>query len=194
MNPSNPFAKPPRDDDAPHRDDELPGPDAEGLTPDEPAAEAKPKAAETPTELRDRWLRAEAELQNYRRRAQRELEEARRAADEPWLIRLIEVLDDLERAIESARQEGADPSWLRGVDLAAQRLRDQLGRSGVTPIAAQGEPFDPHVHEALMEVDARGGATPGTVAQVIRPGWKRGDRVLRAARVAVVREPAERHS
>jgi molecular chaperone GrpE len=192
MNRSNPHGKPPRDDDAVRDlgDGDLPAPDAEGMTPDEPAPEASAAPAENAKDMRDRWLRAEAELQNYRRRAARELDEARRAADEPWLLKLIEVLDDLERAIDSARKDGADPAWLKGVDLAAQRMRDQLGRSGVTPIAAQGEPFDPHVHEALMEVDAEG--TPGTVAQVIRPGWKRGDRVLRAARVAIVREPAER--
>lgn len=200
MNRTNPSGKPPRDDDrrgdagsGARPEDELPAPDAEGLTPDEPATAAPATRAEDPKELRDRWLRAEAELQNVRRRAQREVDEARRSADDPWLLKVIELLDDLERAIDTARQGGADPAWLKGVELVSQRMRAQLERAGAETIAAQGQPFDPHVHEALMEVDAHG-AEPGTVAQVIRPGWRRGDRVLRAARVAVVREPAERRS
>ncbi len=140
--------------------------------------------------LRDRWLRAEAELQNYRRRAQRELEEARRGAEERVLLDVIEFLDDLERALTAARDAGGDAAWVQGVELVAQRMRDSLTRSGVTALSPRGESFDPRFHEALLELPAPEGTSPGTVLQVERTGYRRGDRVLRAARVAVAAEPA----
>jgi molecular chaperone GrpE len=161
---------------------------------DEAAAAIEPGPPTLPeaevAALRDRWLRAEAELQNYRRRAQRDLEEARRGAEERALLDVIEFLDDLERALSAAREAGGDAAWVQGVELVAQRMRDSLARAGVSPISPTGEAFDPRVHEALLELPAPEGATPGTVVQVLRTGYRRGERVLRAARVAVAAEPA----
>jgi len=72
----------------------------------------------------------------------------------------------------------------------AQRMRDVLARASITRVPAEGQPFDPHFHEALIEVPAPEGAAPGTVVHVIRAGYRRGDRVLRPARVAVAASPA----
>ena len=139
---------------------------------------------ETP-DYKDRWLRAEAELQNARRRLLREREDAVRASEERVLLDVIGLLDDLERALAALPAEQAGDSWAQGVALTAQRMRDMLARHGVTPVAAVGEPFDPVVHEALLAIPAPDGVEPGQVAQEILRGYRRGDRALRAARVVV---------
>src|SRR5206468_10387169 len=102
-----------------------------GIAPESAGAgESVPAAGEAPAEsveeLRDRWLRAEAELQNFRRRAQRDLEEARRFTEERVLLEMISMLDDLERGLESAREAGAPDPWVQGVQLVAQRMGDYL--------------------------------------------------------------------
>ena len=137
--------------------------------------------------LRDRWLRTEAEFQNYRRRSAREVEEARRSAEESVLLEIIGFLDDLERGLDSARSAGAEAAWTQGIELVAQRMRDVLGRAGVVILDPLGKPFDPREHEAMLELESPG-AAPGTVTAVIRKGYRRGDRILRAARVAVAGE------
>jgi len=181
----------------------------EPASPDEPAEQASaaapadgtagaPQGVPTPAgpglaaepDYKDRWLRAEAEIQNTRRRASREREEAVRASEERILIDMVEVLDDLERALAALPAEtgeGTRAAWAQGVALTAQRLRDALARHGVSPIATLGEPFDPAFHEALLEIPAPQGVRPGAVAQEVQKGYRRGERALRAARVVVAR-------
>lgn len=142
---------------------------------------------ESAATLRDRWLRAEADLQNYRRRARHDADEARRVAEERMMLQIIAALDDLDRALESAAGAGAPESWTSGVRLTAQRLRDALLRDGVRTLDPVGEPFDPTFHEAILEVDAPAGVEPGNVVQVVLKGYARGDRSLRPARVVVAR-------
>jgi len=177
-----------------HDDLGLPEPSPDDLANETPA-EAKARAAEgiegedTPAakSYRDRWLRTEADFQNFRRRAQRETDEARRSGEERVLLAVLEPLDDLERAISAAREAGTEDAWVRGVELVAQRMRDQLARHGVTEMDAIGRPFDPEVHEALLEVEAPEGARPGSVVQVVRKGYARDGRALRPARVVVAK-------
>src|SRR6267378_7479247 len=166
------------------------GEPANGAPPPDPpvtpeaAAPASPESADY---LKDRWLRAEAELQNTRRRSARDRDDAVRAAEDRILLDLIEVLDDFDRALASPPEGGAKDAWTQGVTLTAQRLRDVLLRRGVTPIEAVGQPFDPAFHEALLEGPAPEGVPPGSVAQEVLRGYRRGDRALRAARVVVAR-------
>lgn len=167
----------------------VPEPAAAAAGPPEAETQA-PAAAEDESGLRDRWLRAEAELQNYRRRAQRDRDEARRAAEDAGLLELIAVVDDLERALQSATEAGAPESWTQGIRLVVQRIGETLSRFGVRPMEPVGQPFDPRLHEALLEIDAPEGVSPGSVVQVILTGYTRGDRALRAARVVVARAPA----
>jgi molecular chaperone GrpE len=153
----------------------------------QPAAPASPTAAE----LQDRWLRAEADLRNLRRRTALEREEARRSAEDGVLLELISMLDDLDRALESARESGAPEPWTAGVRLTADRVRERLSRYGVATLDPKGAPFDPRFHEALLEIDAPEGLSPGTIVQVAHLGYARGERALRPARVVVARAPAE---
>ena len=165
--------------------------DQGGMVGEPPAGSATPAAAAEPEpDYKDRWLRAEAELQNFRRRASRDWEEGRRMAEEGVLLEMVAVLDDLERALAAADAATAAASWTQGVTLVAQRIRDVLSRQGVTVEDPLGRPFDPAFHEALLELDAPEGAAPGTVMQVVQKGYRRGARALRAARVVVARAPA----
>lgn len=153
---------------------------------DPPAA---PESVDSGVDFRDRWLRSEADLQNFRRRSQRDAEESVRFAEDRILLEMIAQLDDLERALSMAREAGAADPWVQGVQLVANRMTDDLARHGVTPMKPEGQRFDPEQHEALMEVDAAEGVEPGRVAKVVREGYRRGPRALRAARVVVSRRP-----
>lgn len=161
---------------------------AEGA-PAEPGAAAPP--AEPAIDYKDRWLRAEAEMQNVRRRAAREREESVARAQENVLLDMLGVLDDLERALAAIAGDAASATWAQGVALTAQRMRDTLARWDVVEIEALGRPFDPTVHEAILEIDAPEGVAPGAVAQVVMKGYRRGERALRAARVVVARAAGE---
>lgn len=158
---------------------------AEGFAAETARAEAL-RGPQAP-DFKDRWLRAEAELQNSRRRMARERDDAVRASEDRVLLELIAVLDDLERALAALPPEQAGDGWAQGVALTAQRMRDVLARHGVQPIASVGERFDPGVHDALLEIPAPAGIAPGHVAQEIQRGYRRGERALRAARVVVAR-------
>ncbi len=191
--------------------DTVPGGDAgaapgapEGVTPvEEPAASPEVEAfaagtaagealpAADAVDYKDRWLRSEAEMQNVRRRAARDRDEAVGRAQENVLLDVIGVLDDLERALAAVTPEQATESWVQGVALVAQRMRDTLARWDVREIPAVGQPFDPNLHEALLEVPAPEGVAPGAVAQVVLKGYQRGERALRAARVVVARAAGE---
>ena len=183
--------------------DREPGPEGEATMPPEAGAEAPPPKASEPAAtapadeaaaFKDRWLRAEAELQNFRRRASREWDEARRDAEERVMLEIIGALDDLDRALESAEQASAASSWTEGVRLTARRLREYLARQGVEAIDPLGQPFDPAFHEAMLEIDAPEGRAAGEVVQVVLKGYARGGRPLRAARVVVARAPAGREA
>lgn len=148
-------------------------------------SESETAAPAETIDYKDRWLRTEAELQNFRRRTQREAEEGRRRSEEAVLLDLAALLDDLERAIEAAEEGGASPAWVEGVKLVLQKGRDYLVRQGIVTVDPLGERFDPAFHEAVLEADAP--APPGTVVQVVHKGYRRGERSLRAARVVVAR-------
>lgn len=148
---------------------------------------ARTEARSEAEDFKDKWLRAEAEIQNVRRRLLREREEAVRLSEERVLLDVIGLLDDLERALGSLPTEQSGGAWAQGVALTAQRMRDTLARHGVTPVPSVGQPFDPAFHEALLEIPAPEGIAPGHVAQEVLRGYQREARALRAARVVVAR-------
>ena len=139
--------------DLPETEDAAASVAAPGENPE--TTKAPSPVTEAVAEMRDRWLRAEAEMQNVRRRAAKEREEQRRELEDTWLLELAALDDDVARARNIAREAGAPDSWTRGVELVSQRIRELLARHGVTPIEAQGKPFDPALHEALAEPPRR---------------------------------------
>lgn len=182
------------DTTAPESDASAREPSA-AATPEQAAAAAEPGATpaasnagpEAGIDYKDKWLRSEAELQNFRRRAQRDREDSIQRAQENVLLDVIGLLDDLDRALAAVKAEQSAEPWAQGVALTAQRMRDTLARWDVSEIEAAGRPFDPAVHEAMLEIDAPEGVAPGSVAQVIQKGYRRGERPLRPARVVVAR-------
>jgi molecular chaperone GrpE len=141
---------------------------------------------------RDEYLallqRTRADFENYQKRVQRDLAEERRYAHAPFARELLPVLDNLQRALDAARQEGEKGPLIQGVTLVQSQLLDILRRFGIAPIDPQGQPFDPIQHEAVIQ-QPRTDVAPGTVVQVLEPGYRLHERVLRPAKVVVAARP-----
>jgi molecular chaperone GrpE len=140
----------------------------------------------------DLYLRERAELENFRKRMQREKEDLVRFANENLLREILTVVDNLERAIEHARnQDETVQGLLEGVEMTLSQCHKLLEKFGVTPVVAVGEPFDPTWHEAMgqMESDEH---PPNTVLQEMQKGYVLNDRLLRPALVMVAKAPANK--
>ena len=137
----------------------------------------------------DRYLRAVAELENVRKRAARDVENARRYGLERLAKALLPVIDSLGAGLASSEQASAE-SLLDGKKATMRLLNSALEQVGIKELDPHGEPFDPALHEA-MAVAPSDEAEPGTVLEVFQKGYSIHDRLLRAARVVVAREPAE---
>ena len=138
----------------------------------------------------DRLLRALAEADNIRRRAQRDRDDFVKYANESLLRDLIPVLDNLDRALGSARAAAGAASVVTGVELIQRELLRVLERAGVSRYSAVGQPFDPTRHEAIARV-VSAEAAPDTVVNETAPGYLLNGRVLRPALVAVAAAPDE---
>ncbi len=141
-------------------------------------------------QLKDNLLRALAETDNVRKRANRQIEEARLYAVEKFARDLLNVADNLARAVDSVPPESrgimtdAVKTALEGVELTQKELVTVLARHGVTAIdSSPGAAFDPAMHQAVTQVPSEHPA--GSVAELYQSGWRIGDRTLRAALVAV---------
>jgi molecular chaperone GrpE len=129
----------------------------------------------------DRWKRAAADFDNFRKRAARERDEYVTLANERLVKELLPILDDLERAL-AAVGEHEEATVEEGVRLVHRSLASLLQRNGVEEISTEGQ-FDPHVHEALLSQPSE--AEEGSVIDVVQKGYKLGDRVVRPARVVI---------
>ena len=136
----------------------------------------------------DELLRALAEQQNVVRRRRQEMDAAMVYAQEDLVRDLLPVLDDFERALK-AMEGAADPSIRSGIAMIHDRLLRVLEKNGLAAIRPAGERFDPALHDALAE-QSDTGAAPGTIVEVVQPGYRFRDRVLRHAKV-VVAGPSE---
>lgn len=137
-------------------------------------------------EYRAHLQRLQAEFDNYRKRVLREQTTAVEMAAEPVMRRLLEVLDDFDLALLHATDDVDQDRLLKGVELVYAKLLDALGAEGLERIEAAGQPFDPSLHEALMQ-SGEGDGEP-RVAEVFRPGYTLRGRVIRPAGVRVERE------
>jgi molecular chaperone GrpE len=147
-------------------------------------------------ELKDKLLRALAEMENLRRRTEREVADARFYGIAGFAREVLGIADNMQRALDAAQQElrgSGDPgvkTLLEGVELTERELHKVLEKNGVKKFEPQGEKFDPNLHQAMYEVpDAS--VPPGTVVQVIQPGYMIGERMLRPALVAVAKGGAK---
>ena len=144
------------------------------------------EAQETIAELNERIVRLTADFDNFRKRAQREKDEARQFANQGLLEKLLPVLDNFEMALTAVKD--ADPSVRDGVQMILDQLLGVLKESGVEPVDAMGQPFDPNLHEALSQEETTE-VEEGTVVQQVQRGYKLNDRLVRPARVVVAKAP-----
>lgn len=140
-------------------------------------------------ELKDKYIRAVAEMQNIQRRAQRDIEDASKYGVTSTARPLLDVADTLARALDSVPQEADETfkNFVSGIQATQRTLLQALEKMGVRVIAAEaGQPLNPHEHEVMFEVDSADLAH-GAIVQVLEQGYKIHDRLLRPARVSVAK-------
>lgn len=167
----------PTTEDAPQRE----------LTPEEQLAQA----AQKQQEYLNLAHRAQADLENYRKRVNREREEEKRFANQGLVTELLTVLDNLNLALESAKQSGESGPLVSGVAMVESLFRDVLRRYNVERMEDLiGQEFDPALHQALLR-QPTADYPPHTIVAVLKHGYRLHDRVLRPADVAVAAPPVE---
>jgi molecular chaperone GrpE len=167
--------------------------ETEGVETDAPAAEDTRTREELLAEVarlsaeaddyKTRYLRAQADFDNFRRRSRQEKEEFAAYANTKIIEELLPVLDTFEMAMKSADNSDVK-TLLTGVDMVYRQLQTALGNYGLTAIESVGQPFDPNVHEGVMQVESPDHPA-GTVVMEMRKGYKLKDKTLRPAMVQV---------
>jgi molecular chaperone GrpE len=131
-----------------------------------------------------RYLRAQADFDNFRRRTFKEKEELTQYASLKVISQLLPVLDNFQRALQTGGEGAESGSFAKGVDMIYRQLNQVLEAEGLMQMEVVGQPFDPELHQAIMQV-ASEDHDEGTVVEVIQPGYKLKDKVIRPAMVKV---------
>jgi molecular chaperone GrpE len=185
-NDTDPHAMPPGD----WPNGEAPAPEAanDAMTQPDPISVLEAEKQD----LKDKLLRTLADMENMRRRTEREVADARAYAVTNFARDMLNVADNVRRALESvpaearAGAEGAFKALVEGIDLTERDLLKTLERHGVKKLDPEGQKFDPNVHQAMFEVP-NPDVPNGTVVQVVQSGYVIGERVLRPALVGVAK-------
>lgn len=184
-------------------DDQMTTPTAESETAKDPSLQGAEVEADAPvednlveeqaaeiTDLKDKILRAMAEVENMRRRASREKEDAHNYAVTKFARDMLAVSDNLRRAIDSipaqAREQEDVKHVLAGIELTESELLNTFEKHKIKKIEAEGQKFDPNQHQAMFEVE-NPAVEPGTVLQVVQTGYAIADRLLRPAMVGIAK-------
>ena len=165
-----------------HREEETMEAGAETPAPDAGAQELEA--------CRQQLVRMQADFDNYRKRMMKEQTRVYQDAVEGFVLNLLPVLDDLERAIHAAKKQSADKNLLTGVEMIHRRLRDVLDKEGITPIECVGKPFDPECHQAVQRICVPD-QPENTVVEEAQRGYQRQDRVIRPSMVVVSTQDEE---
>ena len=135
---------------------------------------------------RDEYLRLAAEFDNYKKRTTRDYVNLVKTANEGLIVELLELLDNFERAFKSREENHDAEAYHKGVSMLYDKLIDVLSREGLRRFDSVGQIFDPRLHEAVMQVEDDG-AEPDTIATELQAGYMLNDKVIRHARVGVVK-------
>ena len=154
----------------------------------EPAPDPLESAQKEATQNRDRWIRAVADLENYKKRSAQEKSRLLKYRNEELLRDLLVITDNLERALSHCNEEAQSDPLREGVAMTLKMFRDILKKHGVTEITALGETFNPHLHEAIARVPCPEDGRPNQVVQELEKGFMYEDRLLRPAKVVVSTE------
>lgn len=172
---------------------EVESPELDAVDAQEDAAESTQESAdivdvaaleEEVAKLKEDALRAQAETQNVRRRAEVDVEKAHKFSTEKFARELLDVVDNLERAMASAPEDELVKPFLEGVEMTQKTLLNTLAKFKVEVVDPEGHPFDPDLHQAISMVDAPD-AEPNTVLNVVQKGYTNHGRLLRPAMVVV---------
>lgn len=134
------------------------------------------------------WQRAQADVANLRRRTEQERAEQVKFAALRLIVDLLPVLDDFDRFWQALPEETSHSAWVEGVRLIDQKLRGELATHGLSPLEAQGKPFDPYLHEAVLREEGEPSELT-TVVQELQRGYRLHDRVVRPSMVKVGKGP-----
>jgi molecular chaperone GrpE len=172
------------------RAEDAANPEQEASRTSESATPPEADATALAAELKDRLLRTLAEMENLRKRTAREVTDARVYGIAAFARDLLGVADNMRRALEAvtpAMRESAEPgvkAFIEGVELTERELDKALEKSGVRRFDPRGEKFDPNFHQAMFEVP-NASVPAGSIVEVVQPGYKIGERMLRPALVGV---------
>jgi molecular chaperone GrpE len=147
-------------------------------------------ARRSDAEHRNNWHRSAADFANYKRRTDEERTTLTQFSNAILIGKLLSVLDDFDRALESVPAEEAGDPWVEGVQLVERKLRNVLESEGVTPIEAVGQPFDPNLHEAVVHEDTADHPDNQVIGELQR-GYRLHDRLIRPSLVRVANNPKE---
>jgi molecular chaperone GrpE len=167
------------------------GGEKENVTEEQPAASLEAQLQQERQRAESHlasWQRAAADYQNLKRRVEQEREEFARLGNASLIINLLPLLDDMERALENVDARLAGLTWLDGIRLIYRKFQALLEMNGVSEIQADGQQFDPNLHEAVMYGDGE----QGKVINVVQKGYKLNGRVLRPTMVVVGNGDASR--
>ena len=135
-------------------------------------------------EYLDGWQRARAEFANYKKRIERDQVQIYQTTTGSIIKRYLDIIDDLDLALKNRPQDGDGASWANGIEMIYRKLLTILENEGLTPIEADGQFFDPNLHEALSSEPSEDHES-GQIIEVVKRGYLLGDRVLRPALVRV---------
>ncbi len=136
-------------------------------------------------ELQDKIFRLQADFENMRKRLEKDKLDFLKFANEGLILELLNIVDDLERSVSLAESKHEDlPVFLKGVEMILAHLYEMLKEHGLKPIQAEGKVFDPHLHEALMQVENKD-LPEHTVVEEMQKGYLLNDKVIRSAKVKV---------
>lgn len=134
-------------------------------------------------EYQQRWLRAQADFDNYRKRTLKEKEDLLKYASFAVFEQLLPVIDNFERAMQASKSNNDYDSLSKGLDMIIRQLGQVLEQEGVVPIEAVGQPFNPEYHQAVAQVES--GEEEGIIVEELQKGYKLKDRVIRPSMVKV---------
>jgi molecular chaperone GrpE len=139
---------------------------------------------ETADEHYQRYLRTQADFDNFRRRARQEKEEFAKYASQKLIEGLLPIVDNFERAMSASREQKDFDSLAKGIEMIQRQLNQLLESEGLLPIEAMGQPFNPELHQAIMQVEAEASES-GIVVEELQKGYMLKDKVIRPAMVKV---------
>ncbi len=141
-------------------------------------------------QYKDQLLRKAAEFENYKKRIENDFSDRVKYANEDLIFELLPVLDDFERSLKSGKEKKDFDTLYRGIELISQKMLKVLEIKGIVRYESKGKPFDPHLHDALLQVQ-NADVPPHTVLDEVEVGYMMHGKVLRHAKVIVSAEPQE---